>query len=112
MMFTGGRSATIETQEVDVEATIADASPRLLYPGSRSRWLPTEIRVRWTRDRKDGGAWSPWSPRTVVEGPRLRKSGERSETMTYSERFVYPDDPEFGAFIVSTKPIDESGDAV
>lgn len=104
MMFTNGTSRLVETQEVSAEAAITDAPPRP-YLGGKSQWVPTSIRVKWTRDRIDGGDWSDWSPRSSIEGPRLKRSGEYS-ALTYVDRWVMRTDPEFGAFVESTRPAD------
>jgi hypothetical protein len=49
--------SSIETQEVIVEASVTEALPRPMYVTSRTLWRPTSIRVKWTRDRRDGGPW-------------------------------------------------------
>jgi hypothetical protein len=94
----------IETQEVVIEAAVTDAPPRPIYEGSRTMWRPTSIRVRWTRDRRDGGPWWHWSADARIDGPKLLKSGLSSPTQTHSARYVSPRDPEFGDWIESTRP--------
>jgi hypothetical protein len=96
--------ASIETQEVIVDAAVTDAPPRPTWRRSTQKWQPRSIRVRWVRDRRDGGDWSSWSPTTHVRGPKILKSGLASAKMIHEDRFLSRTDPEFGQWIESTRP--------
>jgi len=96
---------------VEVRAEIVDAEPRSLpYRRDGRLWRPSMIIVNWSRARVRLDPWSVWRGSATVIGPHIRKDGSDAQ-VDNAERYVRPDHPEWGEWIRSTRPADDSGEA-
>lgn len=101
-------SRNTETQEVTVALSVSDVEARSIYRGGKRAWRPERIRLRWTRDRVNDGAWSDWDLKGSISGPYVTKDGTpfKGDFQSNTERIYglsnVPE--EFKAAILGTRP--------
>lgn len=101
------QTRNIETHAVNVWFSIPDASPRLRYGNGKQTWRPRKGVVTWTRDRVNGGEWSPWRATDMQwAGPRLRADGSDSAAEPIREVITDRYSKAAGEIAEATRPAD------
>lgn len=85
MQFTAKASSDRTDQSRTQTFILTDVRPRPVYFHSTMLWRPELATVTWTRSRVNGGAWSPWTERVSVNGPKVLKNGSDSPTQRHHD---------------------------